>query len=101
MSCGFRFAMKAMYDHMSVEDHEPRVIQGLAVWRLYKLLLSSLFDGVMNFMGNEFAHPDAVDLPRPSNHFSMARAFRRWNLSDTPALKFTQCEVTTSDIVGR
>ncbi|CDI76521.1 glycan synthetase, putative [Eimeria praecox] len=83
----------AMYEHMSVEDCDPHVVSGLALWRLYRLLGSGLADGRVNFMANEFAHPDGLDLPRPANHFSMAKAFRRWNLADSPALKFTQCEL--------
>ncbi|CDJ53637.1 glycan synthetase, putative [Eimeria brunetti] len=83
----------AMYEHMSVDDCDPHVLSGLALWRLYRLLGSGLGDGRMNFMGNEFAHPDGLDLPRPANHFSMAKAFRRWNLAENPALKFTQCEL--------
>ncbi|OEH80133.1 lps glycosyltransferase of possible cyanobacterial [Cyclospora cayetanensis] len=83
----------AMFKHMSVEDSEPRVASGLALWRLYLLLGSGLADGCMTFMANEFAHPDCLDLPRPANHFSMAKAFRRWNLAESATLKFTQCEV--------
>lgn len=85
--------LQAMYEHMSVEDCDPHVVSGLALWRLYRLLGSGLADGRVNFMANEFAHPDGLDLPRPANHFSMAKAFRRWNLAESPALKFTQCEV--------
>ncbi|KAL8275236.1 hypothetical protein Esti_000820 [Eimeria stiedai] len=83
----------AMYEHMSVEDCDPHVVNGLSVWRLYHLLGSALADGKMNFMANEFAHPDALDLPRPANHFAMQRAFRRWTLAQSPHLKFTQCEL--------
>ncbi|XP_026190049.1 uncharacterized protein LOC34619934 [Cyclospora cayetanensis] len=83
----------AMFKHMSVEDSEPRVASGLALWRLYLLLGSGLADGCMTFMANEFAHPDCLDLPRPANHFSMAKAFRRWNLAESATLKFTQCEL--------
>ena len=92
-------SLQAMYEHMSVEDCDPHVLSGLALWRMYRLLGSGLADGRMNFIGNELAHPDGLDLPRPANHFSMAKAFRRWNLADSPSLKFTQCEVRQSRII--
>ncbi|KAL8426332.1 hypothetical protein ACSSS7_008161 [Eimeria intestinalis] len=83
----------AMYEHMSVDDCDPHVLSGLSVWRLYHLLGSALADGKLIFMANEFGHPDALDLPRPANHFDMQRAFRRWTLAESPNLKFTQCEL--------
>ncbi|KAL8433936.1 hypothetical protein Efla_001838 [Eimeria flavescens] len=83
----------AMFEHMSVEDSEPHVMSGLALWRLYHLLSSALADGKLNFMANELAYPDALDLPRPANHFRMKFAFRRWSLAESPRLKFTQCEL--------
>ncbi|PFH31917.1 glycosyltransferase [Besnoitia besnoiti] len=83
----------AMHAHMSVFDEDPQVANGLALWRVLRLLLFVVADGWMVFAGNEFAHPDEVDLPRPANHFSMEKNFRRWNLADDTQLKFKHCEL--------
>ncbi|CBZ49936.1 hypothetical protein NCLIV_004200 [Neospora caninum Liverpool] len=82
----------ALHAHMAVFDADPSVASGLALWRVLRLLLFVVADGWLGFMGNEFAHPDEVDLPRPANHFSMAKNFRRWNLADDIRLKFKHCE---------
>ncbi|KAI6690570.1 hypothetical protein NL676_027398 [Syzygium grande] len=34
----------------------------------------------LNFMGNEFGHPERVEFPMPSNNFSYSLASRRWDL---------------------
>ncbi|EPR57846.1 glycosyltransferase [Toxoplasma gondii GT1] len=82
----------ALHAHMAVFDDDPNVANGLALWRTLRLLLFVVADGWLSFMGNEFAHPDEVDLPRPANHFSLAKNFRRWNLADDVHLKFKHCE---------
>jgi 1,4-alpha-glucan branching enzyme len=42
----------------------------------------------MNFMGNEFGHPEWIDFPREGNNWSYKYARRQWSLVDSPLLKF-------------
>ena len=44
--------------------------------------------GYMNFIGNEFGHPEWVDFPRAGNAWSYAHARRQWSLRDDPELRF-------------
>eukprot|EP00922_Rhytidocystis_sp_ex-Travisia-forbesii_P043119 GHVS01064420.1.p1 GENE.GHVS01064420.1~~GHVS01064420.1.p1 ORF type:complete len:1234 (-),score=144.64 GHVS01064420.1:207-3854(-) len=89
-SMAFRLMGPAMYEHMSVFDNnDDRVSRGLAVHKMARLLTCGLGgDGYMNFMGNEFAHPEWIDMPRGSNSFSHYHARRRWDLADNTELLF-------------
>ncbi len=42
----------------------------------------------MNFMGNEFGHPEWIDFPREGNNWSCRYARRQWHLVDDPNLKY-------------
>ena len=42
--------------------------------------------GYLNFMGNEFGHPEWIDFPREGNGWSCKYARRQWNLVDNPEL---------------
>ena len=42
----------------------------------------------MNFMGNEFGHPEWIDFPREGNNWSYKHARRQWSLVDSPDLKY-------------
>ena len=46
-------------------------------------------DGYLNFMGNEFGHPEWIDFPREGNGWSCDKARRRWSLRDDPKLQFS------------
>jgi 1,4-alpha-glucan branching enzyme len=45
-------------------------------------------DGYLNFMGNEFGHPEWIDFPREGNGWSYDHARRQWSLADDPNLKY-------------
>lgn len=45
---------------------------------------------MLNFMGNEFGHPEWVDFPREGNQQSLAHARRQWSLGRDPLLRFGQ-----------
>ena len=45
-------------------------------------------EAYLNFMGNEFGHPEWLDFPRAGNDSSYAYARRQWNLVDDPNLKY-------------
>ncbi|HSO19692.1 MAG TPA: alpha amylase C-terminal domain-containing protein, partial [Desulfosarcina sp.] len=44
--------------------------------------------GYLNFMGNEFGHPEWIDSPRAGNAWSYHHARRQWHLADDPGLKY-------------
>ena len=46
--------------------------------------------GYLNFMGNEFGHPEWIDFPRAGNDWSYKYARRQWNLADDATLKYKQ-----------
>jgi hypothetical protein len=43
-------------------------------------------EGYLNFMGNEFGHPEWVDFPREGNGWSYDKCLRDWDLVDTDHL---------------
>src|ERR1041384_4507365 len=54
--------------------------------RLFTLSLGG--EGYLNFIGNEFGHPEWVDFPREGNRFSFHHARRQWSLVDDPLLRY-------------
>ena len=45
-------------------------------------------DAWLNFMGNEFGHPEWIDFPRYDNGWSYKYARRQWSLADADYLKY-------------
>ncbi len=85
----FRLIDKNMYDHMSVGDTDLLVDRGIALHKMIRLLTASLHHGgYLNFMGNEFGHPEWIDFPREGNNWSYRYARRQWNLRDDKQLKY-------------
>lgn len=85
----FRLIGADMYTHMSVNDDHLRVDRGLALHKLIRLItLATAGDGYLNFMGNEFGHPEWIDFPREGNQWSYHYARRQWDLVDAPDLKY-------------
>ncbi|MDR2979506.1 MAG: 1,4-alpha-glucan-branching enzyme, partial [Bacteroidales bacterium] len=83
----FQLIDKAMYDAMSVDTPSLLVDRGMALHKIIRLLTASLADGgYLNFMGNEFGHPEWIDFPREGNHWSYQYARRRWDLADDERL---------------
>lgn len=80
---------KEMYFHMGKDDPDPVVERGIALHKMIRLLTFSLGgEGWLNFMGNEFGHPEWLDFPREGNGWSYHYCRRQWSLSDNPALKY-------------
>ena len=66
-----------------------KVDRGMAIHKLIRLLTIGLGgEAYLNFMGNEFGHPEWIDFPREGNHFSYHYCRRQWNLNDDPNLRF-------------
>lgn len=63
-----------IYDGMSHAIDKPsslRVDRGMALHKMIRLITLSLAgEAYLNFMGNEFGHPEWIDFPREGNNFS-------------------------------
>ena len=85
----FRLLDKAMYWHMQKTDKHLVVERGVALHKMIRLLTASLHGGgYLNFMGNEFGHPEWIDFPREGNDWSYQHARRQWSLADSDLLQY-------------
>ena len=85
----FRLIDADMYDHMQVDDQHIRVDRGMALHKMIRLItLATAGAGYLNFMGNEFGHPEWIDFPREGNNWSYQYARRQWHLADDSQLKY-------------
>jgi 1,4-alpha-glucan branching enzyme len=85
----FRMIGKNMYDHMCINDKNLQVARGIALHKLVRLItLSTAGQGYLNFMGNEFGHPEWIDFPRKGNNWSYKYAKRQWHLVEDTKLKY-------------
>ena len=85
----FRLIGEDMYDHMLIDDNSLKVARGIALHKLIRLITLATADyGYLNFMGNEFGHPDWIDFPREGNNWSFKHAVRLWHLADDVHLKY-------------
>lgn len=80
---------KEMYYHMMVDDQNYVIARGIALHKMIRLLTMALGgEAYLNFMGNEFGHPEWIDFPRQGNNWSYKHARRQWTLVDSPKLKY-------------
>ncbi|MEI8140391.1 MAG: alpha amylase C-terminal domain-containing protein [bacterium] len=85
----FRLIDADMYTGMSVFQNNLRVDRGIALHKMIRLItLATAGHGYLNFMGNEFGHPEWIDFPREGNHWSYHYARRQWHLRDDPNLRY-------------
>ena len=83
----FRLIDADMYWHFKIGDENGVVERGIALHKMIRLLTASTINGgYLNFMGNEFGHPEWIDFPREGNGWSYKYARRQWNLVDNPDL---------------
>ncbi len=85
----FRLLDTAMYDAMDIFQQHLTVDRGIALHKMIRLLsLATAGDGYLNFMGNEFGHPEWIDFPREGNDWSYKHARRQWHLADDANLRY-------------
>ena len=78
-----------LYTHMSVFTTSHLISRGVALHKLIRLLTFSLGgEGYLNFMGNEFGHPEWIDFPRAGNNNSYWYARRQWSLVEDDTLRY-------------
>ena len=79
----FRLIDADMYWHFRKGDENAVATRGIALHKMIRLLtLSTINGGYLNFMGNEFGHPEWIDFPREGNGWSHKHARRQWDLVD-------------------
>ncbi len=85
----FRLIDADMYWHMQRGDENYVVNRGIALHKMIRLLTASTINGgYLNFMGNEFGHPEWIDFPREGNGWSYKYARRQWDLVDNQRLTY-------------
>ncbi|SDP68632.1 alpha amylase C-terminal domain-containing protein [Selenomonas ruminantium] len=79
----FRLIDADMYWHFSKDNRNGMVDRGIALHKMIRLVTASTINGgYLNFMGNEFGHPEWIDFPREGNGWSYKYARRQWHLVD-------------------
>jgi len=85
----FRLIDKEMYYSMRKDQPNLTVDRGIALHKMIRLVTAASAGGAyLNFMGNEFGHPEWIDFPREGNGWSYKHARRIWSISEDPELKF-------------
>lgn len=85
----FRLGGKEMYFHMSKNDNNLIISRAIELLKLIRFITITLGgEGYLNFMGNEFGHPDWIDFPREGNNWSYRYARRQWSLMENKELKY-------------
>ncbi len=85
----FRLIDKEMYWHMMVGDTNAAVTRGMALHKMIRLVTCATINGgYLNFMGNEWGHPEWIDFPREGNGWSYKYARRQWDLVDREDLQY-------------
>ena len=85
----FRLADAAMYTDMEKSTHNPVIDRAVALHKMIRLFtLAGGGEAYLNFMGNEFGHPEWIDFPREGNGWSYHYCRRQWSLKNNALLKY-------------
>jgi 1,4-alpha-glucan branching enzyme len=85
----FRMIDAEMYTGMEKSIHSLTIDRGIALHKMIRLItFSTAGGGYLNFMGNEFGHPEWIDFPREGNNWSYKYARRQWHLAENKDLKY-------------
>ncbi len=97
----FRLIDDQMYWHMMVGDDSMAVARGIAMHKMIRLVtLATINGGYLNFMGNEWGHPEWIDFPREGNGWSYKYARRQWDLVDREDLQYKYLNAFDNAIVS-
>lgn len=84
----FRLLQERIYDTMLVTNDNPFTQRAIMLHKMIRLVtIATAGNGYLNFMGNEFGHPEWIDFPRSGNNWSYQYARRQWSLNN-PELKY-------------
>ena len=96
----FRLADAAMYTDMDKAMHTPVIDRAIALHKMIRLFtLGGGGEGYLNFMGNEFGHPEWIDFPREGNGWSFHYCRRQWSLKNNGYLKYQWLNDFDEDMV--
>lgn len=85
----FRLCDSHMYTDMAKWSNDAVIERGIALHKMIRLItLTAGGEGYLNFMGNEFGHPEWIDFPREGNGWSYFYCRRQWHLADDENLKY-------------
>ena len=85
----FRLMDKEMYFSMNKDSTSDIIDRGIALHKMIRLVtMATAGDGYLNFMGNEFGHPEWIDFPREGNGWSYKYARRQWSLAEPDYLRY-------------
>ena len=85
----FRLADANMYTDMNKSCHNPVIDRAIALHKMIRLFtLAGGGEAYLNFMGNEFGHPEWIDFPREGNGWSFHYCRRQWSLVENGYLKY-------------
>ncbi len=87
----FRLCDAEMYTKMTKFAESLIIDRGIALHKMIRLITASVAgEGYLNFMGNEFGHPEWIDFPREGNGWSYHYCRRQWSLVDNPNLRYRE-----------
>lgn len=96
----FRLIDAEMYWHMQKGDNTLTVDRGVALHKMIRLITATTINGAyLNFMGNEFGHPEWIDFPREGNGWSHKYARRQWELVDNTQYLYHDLGVFDRDMI--
>ncbi len=97
----FRLADAAMYTDMNKDCHNVVIDRAIALHKMIRLFtLAGGGEGYLNFMGNEFGHPEWIDFPREGNGWSFHYCRRQWSLKENGLLKYQWLNDFDRDMVA-
>ena len=84
-----RLADAAIYTDMEKKTHNAHIDRAIALHKMMRLFtIVGAGEAYLNFMGNEFGHPEWIDFPREGNGWSYHYCRRQWSLKENPELKY-------------
>ena len=96
----FRLIDKDMYWSMDRKSQNLTVDRGVALHKMIRLVtLATCGGGYLNFMGNEFGHPEWIDFPREGNGWSFSHARRLWPIADNPELRYGGLQAFDAEMI--
>ena len=97
----FRMIDADMYTGMTRNYHNLVIDRGIALHKMIRLItFATSGGGYLNFMGNEFGHPEWIDFPREGNNWSCKYARRQWQLAKNKDLKYQFLAAFDQEMLG-
>ena len=96
----FRLAGAHMYTDMDKTCHNEVIDRAMALHKMLRLLTCAAGgNGYLNFMGNEFGHPEWIDFPREGNGWDYKYCRRQWSLPENGYLKYGELNLFDHDMI--